>query len=169
MAKTVSEVFVETLIAAGVQRVYGVVGDSLNGSDGHHTKKVHKLTGCTCVMKKQRPSPQEPMPKSLDESPCAPAVVVPGIFTLSMVFMTVIARGVPVLAIAAQIPSSEIGSGYFQETHPEHLFKDCSHYCELVSQPEQMPRVLGIAMRTAIGETRCGGRGHSRRHRLEAL
>jgi len=47
-------------------------------------------------------------------------------------------------------PSSEIGSGYFQETHPEHLFKDCSHYCELVSQPEQMPRVLGIAMRTAI-------------------
>ena len=54
------------------------------------------------------------------------------------------------LAIAAQIPSCEIGSGYFQETHPEQLFKDCSHYCELVSQPEQMPRVLGIAMRTAI-------------------
>jgi pyruvate dehydrogenase (quinone) len=57
---------------------------------------------------------------------------------------------VPVLAIAAQIPSHEIGSGYFQETHPEHLFKDCSYYCELVSQPEQMPRVLAIAMRTAI-------------------
>jgi pyruvate dehydrogenase (quinone) len=57
---------------------------------------------------------------------------------------------VPILAIAAQIPSNELGSGYFQETHPEHLFKDCSHYCELVSQPEQMPRVLGIAMRTAI-------------------
>ena len=57
---------------------------------------------------------------------------------------------VPVLAIAAQIPSHEIGSGYFQETHPEHLFKDCSYYCELVSQPEQMPRVLGIALRTAL-------------------
>ena len=57
---------------------------------------------------------------------------------------------VPVLAIAAQIPSSEIGSGYFQETHPELLFKDCSHYCELVSQPHQMPRILGIAMRTAL-------------------
>src|SRR5258707_13838868 len=57
---------------------------------------------------------------------------------------------VPVVAIAAQIPSQEIGSGYFQETHPEHLFKDCSHYCELVSQPDQMPRVLAIAMRTAI-------------------
>jgi pyruvate dehydrogenase (quinone) len=57
---------------------------------------------------------------------------------------------VPVLAIAAQIPSHELGSGYFQETHPEHLFKDCSHYCELVSQPDQMPRVLGIAMRTAL-------------------
>src|SRR5258707_5550564 len=57
---------------------------------------------------------------------------------------------VPVVAIAAQIPSREIGSGYFQETRPEHLFKDCSHYCELVSQPDQMPRVLAIAMRTAI-------------------
>ena len=57
---------------------------------------------------------------------------------------------VPVLAIAAQVPSSEIGSGYFQETHPEHLFKDCSHYCELVSQPKQLPRILAIAMRTAI-------------------
>jgi pyruvate dehydrogenase (quinone) len=46
--------------------------------------------------------------------------------------------------IAAQIPSNEIGSGYFQETKPEHLFAQCSHYCELVSQPEQMPRVLEI-------------------------
>jgi pyruvate dehydrogenase (quinone) len=57
---------------------------------------------------------------------------------------------VPVLAIAAQIPSDEIGSGYFQETHPEHLFAQCSHYCELISQPEQMPRVLEIAMQTAV-------------------
>jgi pyruvate dehydrogenase (quinone) len=54
------------------------------------------------------------------------------------------------LAIAAQIPSSEIGSNYFQETHPEHLFAQCSHFCELVSHPEQMPRILEIAMQTAI-------------------
>src|SRR5258707_3003866 len=59
---------------------------------------------------------------------------------------------VPVLAIAAQIPSREIGSGYFQETHPEHLFGQCSQYCELVSQPEQMPRVLEIAIQTAISK-----------------
>src|SRR6201999_4151242 len=57
---------------------------------------------------------------------------------------------VPVLAIAAQVPSAEIGSGYFQETHPEQLFAQCSHYCELISQPEQMPRVLEIAIQTAI-------------------
>ena len=57
---------------------------------------------------------------------------------------------VPVLAIAAQIPSAELGSGYFQETHPEQLFTQCSHYCELVSQPEQMPRVLEIAIQTAL-------------------
>ncbi|SUH38428.1 pyruvate dehydrogenase [Salmonella enterica subsp. enterica] len=48
------------------------------------------------------------------------------------------------------IPSSEIGSGYFQETHPQELFRECSHYCELVSSPEQIPQVLAIAMRKAV-------------------
>ncbi|RCA06326.1 ubiquinone-dependent pyruvate dehydrogenase, partial [Klebsiella pneumoniae] len=57
---------------------------------------------------------------------------------------------VPVLAIAAHIPSSEIGSGYFQETHPQELFRECSHYCELVSTPEQIPQVLAVAMRKAV-------------------
>jgi pyruvate dehydrogenase (quinone) len=55
------------------------------------------------------------------------------------------------LAIAAQIPSVEIGSGYFQETHPERLFQDCSHYCELISGANQMPRTLEIAIRHAVG------------------
>jgi hypothetical protein len=59
-------------------------------------------------------------------------------------------RRVPVLAIAAHIPEEEIGSTYFQETHPQDLFRECSVYCELVGEPEQMPRVLEIAMRTAL-------------------
>ena len=58
----------------------------------------------------------------------------------------------PVLAIAAQIPSAEIGAGYFQETHPETLFRECSHYCELVSGANQMPRTLEIAIREAVGK-----------------
>ena len=64
--------------------------------------------------------------------------------------------GVPVLAIAAQIPSAEIGSGYFQETRPDQLFRECSHYCELISHPSQLPAVLEAAMRQplAIGESR---------------
>jgi len=61
-------------------------------------------------------------------------------------------NGVPVLAIAAQIPSAEIGSGYFQETHPESLFKDCSHSCLSVSTTEQMPRALETTMTRAIGQ-----------------
>lgn len=54
--------------------------------------------------------------------------------------------------IAAHIPSQEIGSGYFQETHPELLFKECSHFCELVSNPSQMPRTLEIAIQTALSK-----------------
>ncbi|MEB0213589.1 thiamine pyrophosphate-binding protein, partial [Pseudomonas sp. AB6] len=59
---------------------------------------------------------------------------------------------VPVLAIAAHIPSTEIGLGYFQETHPTELFKECSHFVELVTSAEQFPRVLERAMRVAIGQ-----------------
>ena len=59
---------------------------------------------------------------------------------------------VTVLAIAAQVPSNELGSEYFQETKPDHIFKDCSHYCESISHPSQMPRVLEIAIRTAIAK-----------------
>jgi pyruvate dehydrogenase (quinone) len=59
----------------------------------------------------------------------------------------------PVLAIAAHIPITEIGTGYFQETHPERVFVDCSHYCELISSESQMPRTLQIAMQTAISRS----------------
>jgi pyruvate dehydrogenase (quinone) len=58
---------------------------------------------------------------------------------------------VPVLGIAAQIPSAEIGSGYFQETHPQTLFQECSHFCEFVSGANQMPRALEVAIREAVG------------------
>ena len=58
---------------------------------------------------------------------------------------------VPVLGIAAQIPSAEIGAGYFQETHPQTLFQECSHYCELISSANQMPRTLEVAIRQAVG------------------
>jgi len=149
MSKTVSEVFVETLIEAGVQRVYGVVGDSLNGiTDAIRTRKEidwlhvrHEETAAFAAGADAQVTGQ----LAVCAGSCGPGNLhlINGLYDCHR-------TRVPVLVIAAQVPSSEIGSGYFQETHPEHLFKDCSYYCELVSQPEQMPRVLGIAMRTAI-------------------
>jgi pyruvate dehydrogenase (quinone) len=149
MTKTVSEIFVETLIQAGVRRVYGVVGDSLNGLTDAIRKSSqiewlhvrHEETAAFAAGADAQITGQ----LAVCAGSCGPGNLhlINGLYDCHR-------TRVPVLAIAAQIPSSEIGSGYFQETHPEHLFKDCSHYCELVSQPEQMPRVLGIAMRTAI-------------------
>jgi pyruvate dehydrogenase (quinone) len=147
--KTVSDVFVDTLIEAGVRRVYGVVGDSLNGLtdairksgqiDWLHVR--HEETAAFAAGADAQITGQ----LAVCAGSCGPGNLhlINGLYDCHR-------TRVPVLAIAAQIPSSEIGSGYFQETNPEHLFKDCSYYCELVSQPEQMPRVLGIAMRTAI-------------------
>src|ERR1700720_3838047 len=149
MAKTVSEVFVETLIAAGVRRVYGVVGDSLNGlTDAIRKSKEidwlhvrHEETAAFAAGADAQVTGQ----LAVCAGSCGPGNLhlINGLYDCRR-------TRVPVLAIAAQIPSSEIGSGYFQETHPEHLFAQCSHYCELVSQPEQMPRVLEIAMQTAL-------------------
>jgi pyruvate dehydrogenase (quinone) len=149
MSRSVSDVFVETLVAAGVKRVYGVVGDSLNGITDvirknkdidwlhvRHEEAAAFAAGADAQVTGQL---------AVCAGSCGPGNLhlINGLYDCHR-------SRVPVLAIAAHVPSGEIGSGYFQETHPEHLFKECSHYCELVSQAEQMPRVLGIAMRTAI-------------------
>jgi pyruvate dehydrogenase (quinone) len=149
MSRNVSDVFIETLVAAGVKRVYGVVGDSLNGltdvirknKDIEWLHVRHEEVAAFAAGADAQVSGQ----LAVCAGSCGPGNLhlINGLYDCHR-------NRVPVLAIAAQVPSGEIGSGYFQETHPEHLFKDCSHYCELVSQVEQIPRVLGIAMRTAI-------------------
>src|SRR5271156_398438 len=149
MAKTVAEVFIETLVKAGVKRVYGVSGDSLNGLTDNIRK--HKEIEWLHVRHEEVAAFAAGAEAHLtgEIAVCAGSCGPGNLHLINGLFDCHRSR-VPVLAIAAQIPSNELGTGYFQETHPEHLFKDCSHYCELVSQPEQMPRVLGIAMRTAI-------------------
>src|ERR1700754_157511 len=151
MSKTASEYLVEALEKTGVKRVYGVVGDSLNGvSDALRRRKsidwVHMrheegaafaagaeahLTGKLAVC----------------AGSCGPGNLhlINGLFDCQR-------SGVPVLAIAAHIPSTEIGTDYFQATHPEILFKECSHYVELVSSPEQLPQILNRAIRVAIAK-----------------
>jgi len=147
--KTVANLLVDTLVAAGVKRVYGLAGDSLNGitdsvrtrDDIHWIPVRHEETAAFAAGADAHLTGE----LAVCAGSCGPGNLhlINGLYDCHR-------SRVPVLAIAAQIPSKEIGSGYFQETHPEHLFAQCSHYCELVSHPEQMPRVLEIAMQTAI-------------------
>jgi pyruvate dehydrogenase (quinone) len=148
MAK-VAEVLVQTLVDAGVKRVYGVCGDSLNGITDtiRKTKKIEWLHVRHEEVAAFAAGAEAHLTNEI--AVCAGSCGPGNLHLINGLFDCHRSR-VPVLAIAAQIPSHEIGSGYFQETHPENLFKDCSYYCELISQPEQMPRVLAIAMRTAI-------------------
>jgi len=153
MAKKLAEVFVETLVKAGVERVYGVAGDSLNGL----TDTIRKTSGIEWLHTRHEEAAAF---AAGAEAHLTGKIAVcagscgPGNLHLINGLYDCHRSRVPVLAIAAQIPSHELGSGYFQETRPELLFRDCSHYCELISQPEQMPRVLAIAMRTAL--LKCG-------------
>ena len=151
MAKTVADQFAETLAAAGVKRIYGIVGDSLNGlTDSirrqgkiewihvRHEEVAAFAAGAEAHL-------------TGDLAVCAGSCGPGNLHLINGLFDCHRSR-VPVLGIAAHIPSAEIGSGYFQETHPETLFKECSHYCELISSPDQMPRTLEIAIREAIGK-----------------
>jgi pyruvate dehydrogenase (quinone) len=149
----VADVFVETLIKAGVKRVYGVAGDSLNGL----TDSIRAHDGIDWVMVRHE---EVAAFAAGGEAQVTGALTVcagscgPGNLHLINGLHDCQRSRVPVLAIAAQVPSAELGTNYFQETRPEHLFMTCSDFCEVVSSPEQIPRVLAIAMRTAIAR-RC--------------
>jgi pyruvate dehydrogenase (quinone) len=147
--KSVADLLVETLAQAGIQRVYGVSGDSLNGITDSirrqkHIQWIHVRHEETAAF---AAGAEAHLTGKL--AVCAGSCG-PGNLHLINGLYDCHRNRVPVLAIAAQIPSNEIGSGYFQETHPGHLFAQCSHFCELVSHPEEMPRVLEIAIQTAL-------------------
>lgn len=149
MKQTVATLVAKTLDQAGVKRIWGVTGDSLNGlSDSllrmgtirwigtRHEEVAAFAAGAEAQLTGQL---------AVCAGSCGPGNLhlINGLFDCHR-------NHVPVLAIAAHIPSSEIGSGYFQETHPQELFRECSHYCELISNPEQLPQALEVAMRQAI-------------------
>lgn len=151
MNRTVADELVETLSLAGVERIYGLVGDSLNPvTDAlHRSSKIkwihvrHEETAAFAA------GAEAQLTGSL--AVCAGSCG-PGNLHLINGLFDAHRSMAPVLAIASHIPSSEIGLGYFQETHPDQLFRECSHYCELVSNPRQMTRVLQTAMQHAVSK-----------------
>ena len=146
----VADLVTEILHSAGVRRIYGVVGDSLNGI----TDSLRRLGDIEWIHTRHEEAAAF---AAGAEAHLTGALAVcagscgPGNLHLINGLYDAHRSCVPVLAIAAQIPSAEIGRGYFQETHPDQLFRECSHYCELISHPSQLPGVLEAAIRTAVG------------------
>ena len=146
---TVADNIVATLKASGVRRIYGLPGDSLNGftdalrRDGSFTwEHVRHEEAAAFAAAGEAAITGE---LAVVAASCGPGNLhlINGLFDANR-------SRVPVLAIAAHIPREEIGGDYFQETHPQELFRECSVYRELVSIPEQFPRVLEMAMRAAL-------------------
>jgi pyruvate dehydrogenase (quinone) len=149
MARTISDLIVETLNNAGVRRVYGLPGDSLNGftdalrRDGtlswqhvrHEEAAAFAAAGEAAITGEL----------AVCAGSCGPGNLhlINGLYDANR-------SRVPVLAIAAHIPTAEIGGNYFQETHPQELFRECSVYCEMATVPGQFPHVLEIAIRNAV-------------------
>ena len=149
--KNLAELLIDTLVAAGVKRIYGLAGDSLNGiTDAIRTderiKWIHVRHEETAAF---AAGAEAHLTGTL--AVCAGSCGPGNLHLINGLYDANRSR-VPVLAIASHIPSYEIGSQYFQETHPESIFRECSHYCELISQAEQMPRVLEIAIQTALAK-----------------
>jgi pyruvate dehydrogenase (quinone) len=149
-ANSLADLMVKTLTHAGVRRIYGVVGDSLNGfNDALRVQEAiewvhvrHEEVAAFAAAGEAQTTGN----LAVCAGSCGPG----NLHLINGLFDAHRSR-TPVLAIAAHIPSAEIGGGYFQETHPQNLFRECSHYCELVSDPGQMPYVLENAIRAAVG------------------
>ncbi|MGW1738231.1 ubiquinone-dependent pyruvate dehydrogenase [Nocardia sp. NPDC001965] len=148
---TVAQHMISALQVSGVSRVYGLPGDSLNG----FTDAIRRADGIT--WEHVRHEEAAAFAATADAALTGRLAVCagscgPGNLHLINGLYDAQRTRVPVLAVAAHIPIGEIGSGYFQETHPETLFRECSVYCELVSSPESAPRVVEMAMRAAVEE-----------------
>jgi pyruvate dehydrogenase (quinone) len=150
MAQTVADQFAETLAAAGVKRIYGIVGDSLNGLTDS-LRRQGKIEWIHVRHEEVAAFAAGAEAHLTGELAVCAGSCGPGNLHLINGLFDCHRSQVPVLAIAAHIPSAEIGAGYFQETHPQTLFNECSHYCELISSANQVPRTLEIAIREAVG------------------
>jgi pyruvate dehydrogenase (quinone) len=151
LAKRVADIIVDSLIASGVRRIYGVSGDSLNGiTDAVRDRGKEKISWIHVRHEETAAFAAGAEAHLTRELAVCAGSCGPGNTHLINGLYDCYRSRVPVLAIAAHIPSREIGSSYFQETHPELLFRECSHYCELASHAAQIPRILDIAMRTAL-------------------
>src|SRR5215831_1833169 len=151
MARTLADQIAEILAAAGVKRIYGIVGDSLNGfTDAIRRQgKIEWMHVRHEEVAAFAAGAEAHLSGTL--AVCAGSCGPGNLHLINGLFDCHRSR-VPVLAIAAHIPSSEVGRNYFQETHPQNLFQECSHFCELISGPEQMPGVLETAIRVAVAK-----------------
>ena len=148
--KRISDVLIEVLANAGIERIYGITGDSLN-SVNDSLRRNGKI-----AFEHVRHEETAAFAAGAEASLTGKLTVCagssgPGNLHLINGLFDCHRNRVPVLAIASHIPQSEVGLNYFQETHPENLFKECSCFCELVSNPKQMPEILFRAMNAAVG------------------
>src|ERR1700679_2322939 len=147
----VADLIAETLIQAGVKRIFGVVGDSLNGltESLRHRPAIDWIHVRHEEVAAFAAAGESQITGEL--AGCAGSCGPGNLHLINGLFDADRSR-TAVVGIAAQIASGEIGGGYFQETHPQELFRECSHYCELVSDPAQLPYVLENAIRAAVGK-----------------
>ncbi|MEG3167068.1 thiamine pyrophosphate-binding protein [Sphingomonas sp. LB3N6] len=151
MAHTIADIMALTLADAGVKRIWGVTGDSLNGLN-ETLRKMGRIDWMMTRHEEVAAFAAGAEAALTGELAVCAGSCGPGNLHLINGLFDCHRNHVPVLAIAAHIPSSEIGLGYFQETHPQELFRECSHFVELVTNPAQMPEVMHRAMRAAIGK-----------------
>ncbi len=148
MQKTVSDQVVEMLASAGVRRIYGMAGDALHPlmdalQRAPRIRWVHVRHEETAAFAASAEA-QLTGEVAVCCGSCGPGNMhlINGLYDASR-------SAAPVLALAAHLPTLQIGTHYLHETHPTFFFRECASYCELVSRPRQMPPVLAEAIRTA--------------------
>ena len=148
---SVADFITQTLAHVGVERIWGVTGDSLNAINDS-LRRLGSIEWMHVRNEESGAFAAGAEAAATGKLAVCAGSCGPGHLHLINGLYDCQRNHVPVLAIAAHIPSREIGLSYFQETHPTELFRECSHFCEMVQDPAQLPELLHRAIRTAIGQ-----------------
>lgn len=146
--KKVAEVIVDVLEGAGVKHCYGVVGDTLN----HVTDAIRRSSIEWVHMRHEEVGAFAAGGEAFMTgrlTACAGSCGPGSLHFVNGIFESHRNRA-PVVLIASQVATSELGIDFPQEVDFEPIYRQCSVFCATVNHPEQAERLVTLAAQAAL-------------------
>ncbi|MED0798614.1 pyruvate oxidase [Bacillus inaquosorum] len=150
--KTAGQAMTELLEQWGVDHVYGIPGDSINEFIEELRHERNQLKFIQTRHEEVAALAAAAEAKLTGKIGVCLSIAGPGAVHLLNGLYDAKADGAPVLAIAGQVSSGEVGRDYFQEIKLEQMFEDVAVFNREVHSAESLPDLLNQAIRTAYSK-----------------